>query len=98
MPVSADRYGITRRIACRPRRTRNRRRVESESMHLDGSYTFDAPRQRVWETLQSPTVISQCMPGCEKFEEIGQDRYEATMRIGIGPIKGTYTGRIHLRD
>ena len=67
-------------------------------MHLDGSYTFKAARQRVWETLQSPTVIGQCMPGWEKFEEVGQDRYEATMRIGIGPIRGTYTGRIHLRD
>jgi len=67
-------------------------------MHLDGSYTFDAPRGRVWQALQSPAVIAQCMPGCETFEEIGADRYEATMRIGIGPIKGTYTGRIHLRD
>ena len=67
-------------------------------MHLDGSYTFNAPRARVWETLQDPSTISQCMPGCEKFEEIGEDRYEATMRIGIGPIKGTYTGRIYLRD
>lgn len=67
-------------------------------MHLDGSYTFTAPRQRVWDTLQSPGTISQCMPGCERFDEIGPDRYEATMKIGIGPIRGTYTGRIHLRD
>ena len=67
-------------------------------MHLDGSYTFKAPRQQVWDTLQSPETLSQCMPGCERFEEIGVDRYEATMKIGIGPIKGTYSGRIHLRD
>jgi carbon monoxide dehydrogenase subunit G len=67
-------------------------------MHVDGTYTFKAPRQHVWDTLQSPAVISQCMPGCERFDEIGQDRYEATMKIGIGPIRGTYTGRIHLRD
>jgi uncharacterized protein len=65
-------------------------------MHLDGSYTFKAPRQLVWNTLQSPEVLSQCMPGCQAFEQIGEDRYEATMRIGVGPIKGTYTGRIFL--
>lgn len=67
-------------------------------MQINGSYTFKAPRGRVWDTLQSPDTISQCMPGCEKFESIGEDRYEATMRIGIGPIKGTYTGRIFLHD
>jgi len=67
-------------------------------MHLDGSYTFKAPRDLVWSTLQSPVVLEQCMPGCEKFEEISEDRYEATMKVGIGPIKGTYTGRIYLRD
>jgi carbon monoxide dehydrogenase subunit G len=67
-------------------------------MQISGSYTFKAPRQKVWDTLQSPTVISQCMPGCERFEPLGDDRYEATMRLGIGPIKGTYTGRIYLHD
>lgn len=67
-------------------------------MHLDGSYTFKAPRQLVWDTLQRPETIGQCMPGCETFEPVGDDRYEATMKLGIGPIRGTYTGRIHLRD
>ena len=67
-------------------------------MHLDGSYTFNAPRQQVWDTLQNPETIAQCMPGCETFEQIGEDRYEATMKIGVGPIRGTYTGRIFLHE
>ena len=67
-------------------------------MHLDGSFTFDAPRQVVWDTLLSPATISQCMPGCEKFEQIGPDQYEASMRIGVGPIKGSATGRVRLAD
>jgi carbon monoxide dehydrogenase subunit G len=67
-------------------------------MHLDGSYTFKAGRERVWQTLQNPETISQCMPGCQAFEPIGEDRYEATMRIGVGPIKGTYTGKIFLHE
>lgn len=67
-------------------------------MHLDGAYTFEAARQRVWDALQDPDVIAGCMPGCERFEQIGEDRYEATMKIGIGPVRGTYSGRIFLRD
>lgn len=67
-------------------------------MHLEGSYTFAAPRSLVWQTLLDPDVIASCMPGGESFTAIGPDRYEATMKIGIGPIRGTYTGKIHLRD
>jgi carbon monoxide dehydrogenase subunit G len=67
-------------------------------MHLTGNHSFTAPLQTVWDTLLSPEVISQCMPGCEKFDQIGPDQYEATMRIGIGPIKGTYSGKIRLAD
>lgn len=67
-------------------------------MHLDGSHSFDAPRQAVWDTLLNPQIIAQCMPGCEKFEQIGPDQYEAAMRIGIGPIKGNASGRIRLAD
>lgn len=67
-------------------------------MHLNGSYTFKASRQQVWDSIQNPDVIAQCMPGCERFEPLGEDRYEASMKLGIGPIRGVYTGQIHLRD
>lgn len=67
-------------------------------MHLNGDHAFKSPVQTVWDTLLNPDVIRQCMPGCEKFEQIGPDHYEATMRIGIGPVKGTYSGKIRLAD
>jgi carbon monoxide dehydrogenase subunit G len=67
-------------------------------MHLDGDHAFKSSLQTVWDTLLSPEVISQCMPGCEQFEQIGENHFAATMRIGIGPIKGTYTGKIRLAD
>jgi carbon monoxide dehydrogenase subunit G len=67
-------------------------------MHLSGSYTFKAPLQLVWDTLLGPDTIAKCMPGCEQFTQIGPDEYQATMRIGIGPVKGTYSGKIKLVD
>ena len=67
-------------------------------MHLEGSHTFDAPAQVVWDTLLNPDIIATCMPGCQKFERIGPDHYEASMRIGVGPVKGDATGRIRLAD
>lgn len=67
-------------------------------MHITGSYTFKADRQAVWDTLLDPETIAHCMPGKESFAKIGEDQYEAQMRIGIGPIKGSYKGRIRLSE
>lgn len=67
-------------------------------MHLNGTYTFKAPLQTVWDTLLGPDTISQCMPGCEQFDQIGPDEYQATMKIGIGPVRGTMSGKIKLAD
>ena len=42
-------------------------------MKIEGSYTFKAPRQKVWDVLLDPKMIAQCMPGCEGLKEIGPD-------------------------
>jgi hypothetical protein len=67
-------------------------------MKLDGSYTFNAPRQLVWETLQDPEALRACIPGVETFEQIGPDEYQATMKIGVATIKGTYSSKIRVFD
>lgn len=67
-------------------------------MELSGDHTFAAPRDRVWQFLLDPEVLRQCLPGCEHMEEIGPDEYEATMKIGVAAIRGTYQGRVKISD
>ncbi|MFM9105931.1 MAG: CoxG family protein, partial [Chloroflexota bacterium] len=67
-------------------------------MELSGDHSFNAPRDRVWTFMLDPEVLRQCLPGCEKLDEIGPDEYEATMKIGIGAIRGTYQGRVKISD
>jgi uncharacterized protein len=67
-------------------------------MELSGDHSFDAPRERVWRFLLDPEALRQCLPGCERLEEIGPDEYEATMKIGIGAIRGVYQGRVKISD
>ncbi|MGH7782960.1 MAG: CoxG family protein [Candidatus Binatia bacterium] len=67
-------------------------------MKIDGSYTFNAPREKVWEVLLDPKVMAQCMPGCEGLNEVGPDRYEATMKVGIAAVKGTYKGKVAIKE
>jgi len=67
-------------------------------MELSGDHTFAAPRERVWRFMLDPATLKQCLPGCERLEEIGPDEYEATMKIGVAAIRGTYQGRVKISD
>jgi len=67
-------------------------------MKLDGTYTFNAPRQLVWETLQDPEALRKAIPGVESFETVGPNEYRAAMKVGVGAIKGTFTGKIRVFD
>ena len=65
-------------------------------MEIAGTYTFNAAPERVWDLLMNPAVLSSCIPGCERFDPEGDDRYTVTLTIGIAAITGTYTGTVHL--
>ena len=67
-------------------------------MDITGSFTFNAPPDRVWALLMDPAVLSSCIPGCERFEPDGEDRYTVTLTIGLAAITGTYQGTVVLTD
>ena len=67
-------------------------------MKITGSYVFEAQVAQVWEMLKSPDLLSSCIPGCQGFELIGEDEYQVTVNIRVGPINGRYEARIALTD
>ena len=77
-----------------PSRLKGRRAV----LKIEGSYTFNAPRERVWQVLLDPKIMAQCMPGCESMNEVAPDRYETVMKVGVASVKGTYKGKVAIKD
>ena len=67
-------------------------------MDLAGTYTFDAPRDEVWQALMDPTVLVSIMPGCESLEEVGENEYQTTLKIKVGPVQGKFKGNIELLE
>jgi len=67
-------------------------------MEVNGDYKFKAPVERVWQVLMSSEALEKSLPGCEKFDEVGENSYEVTMKIGVAAIKGSYNGKIHMED
>ena len=67
-------------------------------MKVDGNVAMNGSQQLVYDTLNDPEVLRQCLPGCEKFDEIAPGRYEAILKAGVAGIKGTFTGTVTLSD
>jgi carbon monoxide dehydrogenase subunit G len=68
-------------------------------MKVAGQFTFsDVTPETVWDWLTNPDHISECLPGCEGLDEIEKNRYRMNMRVGIGSIRSSYTGTIHIHD
>lgn len=67
-------------------------------MKISGNYTIDAPRDVVWEALNDIDVLARVVPGCERLEQIGDNEYEGTIKIGVQAIRGVYNGRIRIED
>ncbi len=67
-------------------------------MKLEGTYQLHAPRERVFECLTNPEVLQRCIPGCERLERSEENTYTATIRAGVGTIKGVFNGTVRLED
>jgi carbon monoxide dehydrogenase subunit G len=67
-------------------------------MHMSGEQRIAAPRQRVWESLNDPAVLAQCIPGCQSLEKEGDDRFAAVAEVKIGPIGARFKGQVQLSD
>jgi uncharacterized protein len=62
------------------------------------AHTFPVGREELWRVLHDAGQMARWIPGCEKLEQVGPDRYAATMKVGVAAIKGSYTGFVQIRD
>jgi hypothetical protein len=67
-------------------------------MKLNGTQTFPAPRQKVWEFLTDPQRLAKCMPGCEKLETVGESEFSGVINVGVAAVKGVYNGKVKLDE
>ena len=67
-------------------------------MKLEGNHQVEASRERVYQSLVNPEVLQRCIPGCEKLEKTGENIFAATIRAGVGSIKGVFNGTARLED
>ncbi|MBZ0279989.1 MAG: carbon monoxide dehydrogenase subunit G [Anaerolineae bacterium] len=67
-------------------------------MDISGEFLFDVPRHLVWNMLQDPAVLEAVLPGGRNFKEVGDSEYTGELVIKVGPVQGTFQGKIHLSN
>lgn len=67
-------------------------------MKIQGSHTFDAPREQVWRALLDPAILARTLPGCERLERLGENDFQGALNVQVGPVKGQFQGTLQLSD
>ena len=68
------------------------------SMKLNGTYKFDATQERLWDALLDPDVVSECIPGVQKFDTVSPDSYEIEIGVKVGVFSGSINGTLEISD
>lgn len=67
-------------------------------MQIQGTHTFQAPKQVVWDALMDPTILAMALPGGEALEKTSENEYKAAMKVRVGPVQGKFDGTVELTE
>jgi carbon monoxide dehydrogenase subunit G len=67
-------------------------------MDLTGEYRILAARQDVWEALNDPEVLKQCIDGCQELSKDSDTQFSAKVTAKVGPVKAKFSGKVTLSD
>lgn len=67
-------------------------------MELLGERQLAASRQVVWEALNDPAMLKDCLRGCDRLSKVSDSTFEATIAAKVGPIRATFLGSVALSD
>jgi carbon monoxide dehydrogenase subunit G len=81
-----------------PRATLSAGLERTMPMEMTGEFRIDAPRQRVWEGLNDPEILKQCIPGCQSLEKVSDTEFNGRVVASVGPVRATFGGKVTLSD
>lgn len=67
-------------------------------MKIEGQHLIPAPREKVWAALNDPDVLAKTTPGLKTLTPAGDNTFDAAIELGVGPVKGSYQGKVRITD
>jgi carbon monoxide dehydrogenase subunit G len=67
-------------------------------MEMSSTRLIAAAPEAVWQALNDPTVLKECIPGCESFTRQTDSQWCAVVAAKVGPVSARFTGIMELQD
>jgi len=66
------------------------------TFRIQGEALLNASPAIVWQAILKSEVLKACIPGCDHIQEVAPLRYEAQVRVGLGPIAARFSSQVCL--
>ena len=67
-------------------------------MDITGTQLIAAPRDTVWQALNDPAILKQCLPGCESVELTSPNEFQVLVVATIGPLRARFKGVLRISE
>jgi carbon monoxide dehydrogenase subunit G len=67
-------------------------------MDMTGEQRIAASQDVVWAALNDTDVLRQSIPGCESLEKLSDTEMTARVKLQVGPVRATFSGKVTLSD
>ena len=57
-----------------------------------------ASLDEVWTALNNTEILKQAMPGCESFDAVEENKFEAKITAKVGPVKAKFKFNVEMTD
>ena len=67
-------------------------------MDMTGEFRIAAPQRKVWDALNDPSILKQCIAGCEEMQKTSPTEFTARVQARVGPVSARFNGKVTLTD
>ncbi|MEM7073145.1 MAG: carbon monoxide dehydrogenase subunit G [Pseudomonadota bacterium] len=65
-------------------------------MNFEGQHRISAPIDKVWDALNDPVILAECIPGCKSLQADDANHFSAVIQLKIGPLNAKFDGTVRL--
>lgn len=67
-------------------------------MKIQGVQLLPGTREQVWELFNDPHRLAKLLPGCERLDPDGKNRYKVAIKFALAAFSGAYSGLVELSE
>lgn len=67
-------------------------------MEINGEELIAATVPQVWDALNDPETLKDCIAGCESLLREPDDSFTALVAVRVGPVSAKFKGKLNMTD